>query len=336
VSVRMKLHLALAGLIVSATGAAAQDPTVGKVAQQQPDKIGTQVRAAYQLGPKDLLGIRVTDAEEFSDKPVRVDSEGYIALPMVGRLRAAGLTVEQLKAELVTRLKTYLNQPEVTVSIAEVHSQPVSVIGSVSNPGVFQLDGNKTLVELLSMAGGLRADAGHMVKITRKREWGPIPLPGAAMDATGDFTVGEVKLKAVMEARNPEQNILMKPEDIVSVPRAEVVYALGAVPRPGGFVLNDQESLSVLQVLSLAGGLERTAAAKDSKILRLNPGAPKRTEIAVDLKKIFAGDAIDMSLKPDDILFVPNSGSKRAALRTLEAIMSMGTSMGTAAVIYRR
>ncbi|HEV8612605.1 MAG TPA: polysaccharide biosynthesis/export family protein, partial [Gemmatimonadales bacterium] len=270
--------------------------------QQPPENAGRDPRSTYVLGRDDVITIRVTDAEEIGDQPVRIDPSGYIDLPMVGRLRAAGLTVEQLKAELVSRLKAYLNQPEVTVSIAEAHSQPVSVIGSVNNPGVIQLQGSKTLVEMLALAGGLRPDAGHSAKITRKREWGPVPLPGAAADATGNFSIGEVSLKAVMEARNPEQNILIRPEDVITVPRADIVYVLGAVPKPGGFVLNDQENISVLQVLSLAGGLERAAAAKNAKILRPAPGAAKRTEIAVDLKRLFAGEGVDELLKPDDIL----------------------------------
>ena len=139
-----------------------------------------------------------------------------------------------------------------------------------------------------------------------------------------------------MEARNPEQNILIRPEDVLSVPHAEVVYALGDVRKAGGFVLNDRETLSVLQILSLAEGLERTAAPGSARILRPVTGEAKRTEIAVDLKKIMAGEATDVALHPDDILFVPSSAGKKAGWRALEALLGMGTSIGTGSAIYRR
>jgi len=335
VSIRLRFLATLSGLVLAAAGAASQDPPAGKVAQQ-PEKFEAEVRAAYLLGPEDSIDIRVPEVEEIGDKPYRVSDSGYISLPLVGKVHAAGLTVEQLEAELVSRLKAYFKIPAVSVSVAEFRSQPVSVIGAVTTPGVIQLQGNKTVVEILSMAGGLRVDAGHSVKITRKRQWGMIPLPGAAADPTGRFSIGEVSLKAIMEARNPERNILIRPEDIISVPRADIVYVIGGVSKTGGYVLNDQETLSVLQALALAGGLERTAAPQKAKILRPAPGAERRTEIPVDLKKILAGDANDVAMAPEDILFVPGSGSKKAALRTLDAIVTMGTSIGIGAAIYRR
>jgi polysaccharide export outer membrane protein len=336
VSIRLKLHIVLAGLLVPAAIAAPQDPPVAKAAQQQPDKFETEVRAVYLLGPEDSITIQVPDAEEIGDKPYRIGDNGCINVPLAGQVRAAGLTLEQLEAELVSRLKAYFKKPVVSLSVAEFRSQPVSVIGAVNTPGVIQLQGKKTLIEILSMAGGLRADAGHSVKITRKRQWGMIPLPGATMDPTGRFSIGEVSLKATMEARNPEQNILIRPEDIISIPRADIVYVIGDVSKSGGFVLTDQETLSVLQALALAGGLERTAAPSKAKILRPAPGAARRTEILVDLKKILAGEANDVAMVPDDILFVPGSAGKKATIRTLEALVTMGTSIGVGAAIYRR
>ena len=335
-SIRLKFLSALVVVAISGVGAASQDPPAAKAAPQQPDKFEAEVRAAYVLGPEDSIDIRIPEMEEIGDKPYRVSDGGYINLPLVGQVRAAGLTVEQLEAELATRLNAYFKKPSVSVSVAEFRSQPVSVIGAVTTPGVIQLQGNKTLVEILSMAGGVRTDAGHSVKVTRKRQWGRIPLPGAAVDPTGRFSIGEVRLKAIMEARNPEQNLLIRPEDIISVPRADIVYVIGDVLKSGGYVLNDQETLSVLQALALAGGLERTAAPRKAKILRPAPGAERRTEIPVDLKKILAGDANDVAMAPEDILFVPGSGSKKAALRTLDAIVTMGTSIGIGAAIYRR
>ncbi len=293
-------------------------------------------RGSYVLGPNDQITIRALDAEEISDKPYRVGPNGYLTLPMIGRVKAAGLTVEDLEAEIASALKPYVREPEVSVSVSELHSQPVSVIGWVNTPGVVQLQGSKTLIEVLSMAGGLRSDAGNNIVITRKQEWGALPLPDARPDPTGQFTIGEVKVKDMLEARNPAQNIAIRPNDIISVPRADVIYAYGAVKKSGGFVLNEREALSVLQLLSLAEGLDRTAAPQKAKILRLVPGADRRAEITVDLMKISSGKATDVPLKPDDILFVPDSTGKKAVFRTVDALVTMGTSIGVGAVIYRR
>jgi len=291
-----------------------------------------QLRSTYVLGPEDQITIRALDAEEISDKPVRIDFSGYIRLPMVGRLRASGLTIEQLEAQLVERLKTFIREPEVSVSITEFRSQPVSVIGAVKNPGVHQLQGRKTLIEILSLAGGLNTDAGHTIKITRRLEWGRVPLRTAADDPTAQFSVAQVSVKAIMEAKNPEENIIVRPYDVISVPRAQMVYVTGQVQRSGGFVLNERETLSVLQALSLAGGLGGTASPQNSRILRPSPSASNRTELAVDLKKILAGKAQDLPLQPEDILFVPASTPKKAAIRAIEAAIQIGTGI----VIWRR
>ena len=127
----------------------------------------------------------------------------------------------------------------------------------------------------------------------------------------------------------------MRPNDIISVPRAETIYVLGAVKRAGGFVLNERDALSVLQALSLAEGLDRTASPQKAKILRMAPGTTRRTELPVNLKQIFSGKATDVALQPDDILFIPDSAEKRAALRTLEALMSIGQTAGAGVVLYR-
>jgi polysaccharide export outer membrane protein len=295
---------------------------------------GQDAGTGYVLGPNDQIMIRALDAEEISDKTYRVDPDGNLTLPMIGRLKASGLTSGELESELVSRLERYIRQPKVAVTVMEVHSQPVSVIGAVTTPGTLQLQGKKTLVEVLSMAGGVREDAGQTVTITRREEWGTLPLPNVRRDAKGQFSTAEVRLKAVLEARNPEENITILPNDIVSVARAETIYVLGAVNRAGGIVLKEQDTLSVLQALSLVGGLERTAAPQKAKILRSAPGQTQRTEVPVDLKQVFSGKATDVALQPNDILFVPDSASKRAALRAAEALATFGTAAGTGIILY--
>lgn len=287
---------------------------------------------AYCLGPNDEVVLHVLDAEEIPATPARIDSRGNLSLPLVGRVTAAGLTVEQLEAALAARLSRFLQAPQVTVTLAEVRSQPVSVLGAVNRPGVHQIEGSKTLVEMLSLAGGLREDAGHTIKITRRASAGPILLEGAAADPSGRFSVAEINVKEILEARRPEDNIVIEAHDVISVPRAEMVYVIGEVEKSGGFVLEERESVSVLQALSLAGGLTGLAGMEQARILRgdgasSNGAAGERVEIAVDLKAIMAGKSADVALEREDILFVPRSGKraagqavKRAALGTLSGI----------------
>ena len=303
---------------------AASDPT-------GPAKPGPVAPTTYTLGADDQILIHATDVEEIGDKPVRIDSRGFINLPMAGRLQAAGLTSDALESQIAERLKKYVNSPVVTVSLVELRSQPISVLGEVQTPGVHQLEGQKTLFEVLSLAGGLRQAAGNLVKITRRLEWGPIPLPTAANDSTGKFSVASVSVKSIMSASNPAENILIRPNDVISVPKANLVYAIGAVRKPGGFVLGENESLSALQVLSLAEGLDRGASTQKARIMRNIPGSSNRAEIPVDLQKILAGKASDVSLLSDDILFIPSSAAKNLATRSLEAAIQIGTGVA----IYR-
>ncbi len=295
--------------------------------QAQDKPHGDKVRGGYQLGADDQIVLRVANAPEISDKPVRIDTEGNINLPMVGRVKAGGMTAEQLESELAKRLKTYLEDPEVSVSVTEFHSQPVSVIGAVGSPGVQQLQGRKTLVEIISLAGGLRPDAAPVANITRRLEWGRIPLPDAKDDPGGQFSIASVDLKTLIDAKNPEENIPIFPQDVISVPRAQLVYILGDVTKAGALPLDAKQSISVLEALSTAGGTLRTAATAKAKILRVVKGAPRRTELPINLKQIQNGKADDVQLVAGDILFVPGSDTKRITARAAEAAVQMGTVM---------
>jgi len=288
--------------------------------------------SSYVLGPGDQVGVQVLDLEELEDRKVRVDLRGEINLPLAGRLHVAGMTIDQVESLVATRLQAYLRQPTVTVSIDEYRSQPVSVLGAVGTPGVVQLQGRKSLFEVLSMAGGLKQEAGNLVVITRQREWGVIPLTNAKQDPSGKFTTAELSVRSIMAGKNPEENILIQPNDVISVPRAELVYVIGAVKRPGGYVLNERETISVLQALSLAEGLDRAASPKTAKVLRSVDGSAQRSETAVDVRKILSGQSKDMPLSPNDILFIPTSAVRNAALRGAEAALQIGTGIA----IYRR
>src|SRR5438045_2159045 len=290
-------------------------------------KCGSEIRSTYLLGPDDQLEISAPELTEASNKPVRVDGEGEIQVPLVGRVHVAGLTVQQTEEELNKALSTYIRRPQVVVNVAEVRSQPVSILGAVNTPGVHQVHGKKTVLEMLALAGGVRPDAGYRVRITRELEWGCIPLPGATQDSSGRFSVAELNLKEIMEAKNPEENIQIFPHDVISVPKAEMVYVIGEVKRSGGFVLGEHQSMSVLQALSLAEGLGTGADARHAKILRLKSDADQRIEMPVDIKDALNGKKPDVPLQGEDILFIPGSTGKKAAMRALETALQTGTGL---------
>src|SRR5437016_6380458 len=304
-------------------GAQGQAPLL-RLDQPKP-KCDGQARSTYLLGPDDQLEISEPELAELApaNKPIRIDGDGDIQVPLAGRVHVSGLTVQQAQEKLDQVLRAYVLRPQVAVNVAEVHSQPVSILGQVNKPGVYQVQGHKTLLEMLALAGGLQADAGYSIRITRELEWGCIPLPKAQLDASGQFSVAEVDLKKILE--DPEENIQIYPHDVVSVPKAEMVYVIGEVKRAGGFVLGEHQSISVLQALALAEGLNTTADARHAQILRLEPNATEREEMAVDLKDVLRGKKSDVALRGDDILFIPTSTGRKATLRAIEAAVQAGT-----------
>lgn len=281
-------------------------------------KVERQDAVSYTLGPHDQINIVVPDADDISSRTYRIDTSGSLTLPLVGRVQAAGLTVRELEAEIVSKLSAYMRSPEALVTVSEFRSQPVSVIGAVNSPGVHQLLGSKRLVEVLSLAGGLRPDAGRICRITRTSDWGD--EGGERFERTPDGSrVTEIDLQTLLSAERPEDNVLVRPHDVISVPRADMIYVVGDVNRPGGYLLNDREPLSVLQALALAGGLSSVAAPKKARILRSISANRERDEVPVNISEIMDGKSPDVKLTPQDILFVPNNTSKRVAVRAAEA-----------------
>ena len=281
----------------------------------------------YILGPDDQFVIHGVEIDEIAEKPVQVGQDGNVSLPLVGSIQAAGMTVQEFQAALDAKLSRLIQKPQFSITVTEFRSQPVSVLGAVNNAGVQQLRGAKTLSEVLSMAGGVRTDAGYRINIVRKLEWGTIPLPNAHVDESGTFSVAEVNLKDILDATSPQENIRILPEDVITVPRAQLVYVIGQVPKSGGFVLNEHESMTVLQALALAGGLQLTASAKNAKLLRPVDGGKSRIEVPVDLAKILSGKMADTPMKAEDILFIPNSLAKSAGLRAAEFAIQAGTGL---------
>ena len=224
-----------------------------------------------------------------------------------------------------------MHEPEVIVDIAEFRSHRVSVLGAVKNPGVYQLTGPKSLFEIFPLP--------EVSAPMRKRYQGHAPCrfrrPASDRSRTrpsGEFSVGQLDIRGVMQATSPGENIPILAEDVITVPKANLVYVVGAVRRSGGFVLNEKEQITVLQALSLSEGLDRTAGPKNARILRQTSADSQRSEIPVNVQRILEGRDKDVALHANDILFIPTSKSKAAGIRALEAVVQMGTGV----VIWRR
>jgi polysaccharide export outer membrane protein len=306
-----------------------------------PSGVGAQ---EYQIGVDDLLSINVFEAQELN-RDVRVSAGGEISLPLLGAVRAGGLTPRELEIVLQELLhRTYMKDPHVSVFVREVQSHPVSVMGAVKRPGVFQIRGNKTLLEVLSLAEGLADDAGDTVIILRGAALNAEPstvedhfsveehnseeghkdddaekLSVAPNDnGTRSKVAVQVNLRDLLESADSRSNTLVHPGDIVKVTRAGIVYVIGEVRRPGGFALKSNENISVLQALALSEGLTPTASKGGARIIHTNQQSGERKETPIDLGKILAGKAPDPVLESKDIVFVPNSASKHTLNRGAE------------------
>jgi polysaccharide biosynthesis/export protein len=307
------------------------------------------------IGPDDLLNISVFEAPEMNCS-VRVSASGEVSLQLLGAIHAAGLTPRELESVLQGLLRrTYMKDPHVGVFVQELQSHPVSVVGAVKMPGVFQIRGTKTVIEVLSMAEGVTDDAGDTVLIMHDagyaeldRSTGPDTtwagiapgLPGelrsknngsrpAVPEKNGE--IEKINLKKLLESADSALNVPVRPGDIVKVPQAGIVYVVGEVQKPGGFVLQNHENISVLQALALAEGPTHTSAISRARIIRTDQVTGKRTEIPMNLGKIISGKTPDAFLQPKDIVFVPNSAAKKVLYRGSEAALQ--TAAGVA--IYR-
>lgn len=311
------LSLAVSVGLLACIGASAQEPSATVTVPSAPP--------GYVLGAGDQFILEVADLEELNGKTHRIDNDGTVSLPLIGRIQAAGYTLPQFEAELDRKLVGQLKEPHITVTVTEILSQPVTILGEVNSPGVHQIRGPKSLAEVLSLAGGLKPDAGYRVTITRKKTAGKLPLSDVREDSATGIVTGEVSVNDIVEARSPAENIDILPYDVVTVPRAKLVYVMGEVHKPGGFTLDQRNTASVLQVLALAEGLTPSASKKHAIVMREEPGADRRTEIPVDLGKVIGGKEAEVKLQPNDILYVPNSTMHTIKIRAIEAAVATGT-----------
>jgi len=300
-------------LAVLATGAIAQERPAPGGSSIGASGVGFGSGAAGPIGAGDLVEMSVFDTPELSGK-LRVSNTGDITLPLVGSLHVAGLKADDMQKLIRQKFMDggFLKDPQVTVFVAEYATQGVSVLGEVKNPGIYPAFGAHNLMDYISLAGGLTQLAGTNITIAR----------GGHPDKPE-----HVKISA-SAAPEPLNNPNILPGDSIFVEKTGLVYVIGEVGRPGGFPMDHDDHLTILQAIALAQGTTYTAAKGSTKIIRTTPQGHQ--EIPVDLKKILASKAVDELLQDNDILFVPSSAAK-ATLKNMESLLPVATS----ATIYR-
>ncbi len=385
----------------------AQDAPVLETPQQTNERIrnlSTEAKSGphdYVIGNGDLLDISVFDVPELS-RELRVSQSGTIGIPLVPvRLQVVGLTELQAEQKIAEVLEAngLVSHPEVDVNVKEHRSRPITIVGAVMHPMVYEAERSVTLLEVLAEAGGIAADAGDTIIVSRAHTATFIEVkeptainnqgaPGAGSGAgyssgeppgidvtTGTTPASEaakapsptassfpsatempqnaiapaagsnslpdphpgsastitINLNELLEAGDLHNNIPLQGGDVVTVPHAGIVYVLGAVNHPGGFVVsNDRTQLTTLKVLSLAGGLTNVAKTDHAVIIRKDDQG-KQTETQVDLKKVLHRESEDLQMRPSDILYIPDSRSKQVLL----SAVALGVALGSAVAIYR-
>src|SRR5467141_1540861 len=394
---------ALLVLLVLAPSSSAQQAVL-ETPQQTNDRIRAMSASArvmphdYVIGNGDLLDLEVFDVKELS-REVRVSQTGSIGIPLVPvRLHVGGLTEVQTEQKITEVLEAHglISHPQVSVSVKERKSKPITVVGAVQHAMVYQADRPVTILEVLAEAGGIANDAGDTVIVTRPSKEPPAdsseppaigaedPAPttpkestptgparaepassagsasnissapktvftGPASTASPDAVANPpasneppplsntitINLDELVESGSAKNNIILQAGDIVTVPHAGIAYILGAVSKPGGYVMaNDRSQMSTLKLLALSGGLSRTAK-KDRAVIIRKDSQGQQHEVAVDLKKVLERTAEDVPLQPSDILYVPDSASKQAMYRALEFGLALGAGVALYRIAYR-
>ncbi len=287
----------------------------------------------YVISPDDVLDVYILDVAELS-RAYRVNQSGQMVFPLLPKpLPAAGLTLDAFSALLTSELKSSgtISDPHVSVTVKESKMHSVSITGAVKSPQMFPLFAPSRLRTVLTQAGGVGDEAGSFAKVTRGGAFGA-NVTAAGTDGAGPGDGPQtvtVNLNELMNSDESSQNIVIYPGDWIHVPRAGIIYVVGAVGQPGGYVLNTaREHLTVLQLVAICGDLKPTANRQHSMIIRRKPApGAERQEIAIDLKKILAGKSPDVVLEGNDILFVPESASKKALRRGADAAIQIATGL---------
>jgi len=274
-----------------------------------------------KIGSGDLIEVSMFDNQDLSGR-FRVDENGDITVPLIGSVHVEGLTAEGAATLIEQRyVEAQILQPadsHATVFISEYATQGITVNGEVKTPGVYPALGIRKLNDVISAAGGVTPAAASKVVITHKDN------PGNPI--TVDYNP---------EALSPViPDVQIFPGDTLMVPRAGIVYVLGAVARAGGYVLDGRNTLTVEEVMALAGGGGHAPALKRVQLVRtLADGRKEAITIPVNL--IYKGQAPDVALKDGDILFVPTSNIKLAAEQAISSALSIGTSIALYRTAYQ-
>jgi polysaccharide biosynthesis/export protein len=262
---------------------------------------------ALKISAGDLLAVDVFDTPELSAK-LRVSEKGDIDIPVAGSIHVGGLTAEEAATgiEALLRDDNILKHPHVEVFVQEYATQGVSVLGEVKNPGVYPVLGSHSLLDLISVAGGITPTAGKAVTITHKND--PDNPTIVQLDNNGP----EVAKRAAIE---------IQPGDTIIVSRSGIVYVIGDLGKPGGFLIDNNQRLTALQAVALAQGANKDSALNGSRLIRKTPNGPQETR--VELGKILAGKQSDINLEDGDILFVPTSKAKTIAFQGITSTISL-------------
>ncbi len=286
----------------------------------------------YQIGPEDLLEITVFEEEKLN-KAVRVSTEGKISLPLIGVLKVKGCTADEVEREIAKLLsERYLQDPQVSVFIREYRNQRMSVIGAVEKPGTYDVAGQKTILDLLSMAGGLKEDSGHLLFLVRRPKPAEETQRGEK-DKNSDAKMPKtfvIDLEELLFKNDLSLNLTLMHGDVINVPVSGKIFVGGEVTKPGGFPLKGKR-ITVTQAISMAEGLKWGANGSETKIFRTSKNSGEREIVSLNVDKILKGESEDPPLLENDILIVANTGVRNffIGLRdTFKGLIGFGLSMG--------
>jgi polysaccharide biosynthesis/export protein len=304
--------------------------------------VGGEIYGGYMIGVGDILDIHVNDEERVTGR-YQVDQDGKLSIPLLsGQIPAAGTTTFELSSRLREELKKQdiLRDPAVTVLIVRGMTQNVSVLGAVMRPGTYPIEKPTSIVDLISLAGGLAPNAGSTATISHQAD-SHAPAVVNASVATNNSTatankdgILSINLTTLMASKDPAANVLVHPGDVITISTAPVVFVVGAVLRPGAFTVQDAKSrMTVLQAVAMAEGTTSVASLGKTIIVRQSASDTERKEIPVDLKQVMRGKEKDEILEANDILFVPESGlkaslQKMGQIGTQAASQTLGYGMG--------
>lgn len=266
----------------------------------------------YKVGPEDLLEIDVFQVSELKTSE-RVSAKGHIRLPLIGDFKASGLTVSELETLIAKKLTRYVREPQVSVFVKEYRSQQISVLGSVKTPQVYYVTGQKYLLDMLSMAGGLTPDAGSVCIVQ------------SVLDASGKSEAGKkivIDLDALLKNGKTSLNIPVYSGDVIQVPQKGIFFVDGAVKSPGEFPINGKTTLT--EAISIAKGFSFEASHSNIRIYR-DTGKQEREVITLDYDNILAGKTRDCVLKDKDIVIVSANGFK-SFLKSFSGFLDLGGS----------